>query len=527
MSEHRAETSPVGVGREEWGEGERLRGERLDYEAALQVLDEHGLPIPGVDDSWGLTGGRFLAEPPESVGWQPIATAAVEEAVTLMMCTSLAGADPARVKAVIAASARFRAFAEATLAAGITRLVEQVAAVPGLVGGGITPEHATAQELVPVLGISPESARNRIEDCARLCARPRVWAALRDGRLDKPKALSIVDAVEDLSPEAAEQVETKALTGCEQRTHATLGRLLRRARLAADPHAGQRRHDTRTRDRAVTRAHGADGMGELRYTDRSDKVEALYQHITHQAKTCLDDLSAPERTSRSGAPEPADVSARKRTPSPEPGQQQRRTIGQARADVLGDIALAAISGHLTGTPIGTPTDRAGGTARSPRVLLSVVASIQTLLGLSEAPGEIPGQTTLPAHVVRELAADATWRRLVTDQAGNLIHLSSTRYQPPERMRDLVRTRDKTCRAPGCRRPALTADLDHCTPYPEGPTTPGNLCGLCRIHHRYKTFAGVQLSADPYGNLTWRTPLGQTVNLPVQPLLDPDYDLAPF
>jgi hypothetical protein len=38
--------------------------------------------------------------------------------------------------------------------------------------------------------------------------------------------------------------------------------------------------------------------------------------------------------------------------------------------------------------------------------------------------------------------------------------------------EFVPLRDMTCRAPGCDRSALFADIDHTVPYPGGPTHPG-------------------------------------------------------
>lgn len=39
-------------------------------------------------------------------------------------------------------------------------------------------------------------------------------------------------------------------------------------------------------------------------------------------------------------------------------------------------------------------------------------------------------------------------------------------------------RDRTCRFPGCDRPAQFCDIDHTVPYPYGFTHPSNLKCLC-------------------------------------------------
>ena len=56
------------------------------------------------------------------------------------------------------------------------------------------------------------------------------------------------------------------------------------------------------------------------------------------------------------------------------------------------------------------------------------------------------------------------------------------YLPNLKMRRYVRTRDRHCRFPGCRRPARNCDLDHIVPWPAGPTDADNLQPLCRYHY---------------------------------------------
>jgi hypothetical protein len=75
----------------------------------------------------------------------------------------------------------------------------------------------------------------------------------------------------------------------------------------------------------------------------------------------------------------------------------------------------------------------------------------------------------------------------------------------------VRTRDRTCRHPGCTGRAGWADLDHVAPHAAGgPTDCANLCCLCRRHHRLKTHArGWQFTLTADGVLAVTTPSGVT------------------
>jgi hypothetical protein len=82
------------------------------------------------------------------------------------------------------------------------------------------------------------------------------------------------------------------------------------------------------------------------------------------------------------------------------------------------------------------------------------------------------------------------------------------YQHPTTLETAVKLRDSTCRAPGCTRPATRCDCDHVTPYPQGETSLGNSCSLCRRHHRLKTHApDWQMTITPDGDVTWTTPTG--------------------
>ena len=64
-----------------------------------------------------------------------------------------------------------------------------------------------------------------------------------------------------------------------------------------------------------------------------------------------------------------------------------------------------------------------------------------------------------------------------------------RYAPTPAQRRFARTRDRSCRHPGCGNRAGWADLDHVLAHADGGATDcANLCCLCRRHHRLKTHA---------------------------------------
>ncbi|WP_133805855.1 HNH endonuclease signature motif containing protein, partial [Kribbella caucasensis] len=84
-----------------------------------------------------------------------------------------------------------------------------------------------------------------------------------------------------------------------------------------------------------------------------------------------------------------------------------------------------------------------------------------------------------------------------------------RYTPSAALDRYVRLRDRTCRFPGCNRPAEFTDLDHRIAFTAGGrTTADNLQCLCRHHHRLKHEGGWKIHQHPDGTHTWISPTGR-------------------
>lgn len=152
----------------------------------------------------------------------------------------------------------------------------------------------------------------------------------------------------------------------------------------------------------------------------------------------------------------------------------------------------------------------------------VTVAWTTLAGLDDHPGYLDGYGFIDADVARDLAADATWRRLLTDPpTGTVLDVGTTRYSPPASMAALVRARDHTCRWFGCRQTAARCDLDHTEPFPDGHTAVHDLAALCRGHHRLKTHTRWQVKQDSDGVLNWTSLAGHQVSTEPWPRdLDP-------
>jgi len=99
---------------------------------------------------------------------------------------------------------------------------------------------------------------------------------------------------------------------------------------------------------------------------------------------------------------------------------------------------------------------------------------------------IPGANgaIVPAPLLAELLAYGAKVRFVGAPSPG-----EDRYRPSTALQEFVRTRDLTCRFPGCDRPAVAADIDHTVPWPAGATHPANTKCYCRLQLLVKEILG--------------------------------------
>jgi hypothetical protein len=95
--------------------------------------------------------------------------------------------------------------------------------------------------------------------------------------------------------------------------------------------------------------------------------------------------------------------------------------------------------------------------------------------------------------------------------------------PNAQLAAFIRARDRTCVAPGCRRPARRCDIDHTLAWVKGgETVHCNLGLFCRLHHLFKHATGSELEQPISGVFLWRTPAGMYYQTRSQyPLIDAD------
>jgi hypothetical protein len=96
------------------------------------------------------------------------------------------------------------------------------------------------------------------------------------------------------------------------------------------------------------------------------------------------------------------------------------------------------------------------------------------------------------------------------QAGSCSHAREVPgYRIPESLHHIVKTRQRTCSAPYCNRPAERCDDDHTLPYDQGGRTcECDLAPLCRRDHQAKQAQGWRLLQPSPGVLVWGLPHGR-------------------
>jgi hypothetical protein len=323
---------------------------------------------------------------------------------------------------------------------------------------------AAAMEIAPALRLSRRAADLELSIAVRLDRLLDVAGLLRDGRIDRRRAATLIRGTDHLDADRAAAVIGRIVHDTPRLTAGQIAARLRKACIDADPQdAGRRYHEAVEQRRVVTEMN-PDGSVHLIALDLpADRAAAAAQNVGRLAR----DLR------RSG---------------------DTRSMDQLRADVFLDL-LVADEARVSGD----------------RGMVEVSASLETLVGLSEEAGELAGFGPVIAEIARQVTGrqrNAEWRYRIRD--GCLDHTGPIRRRPTAAQARQVEARDRRCVFPGCRMPARYADIDHVVPHSRhGPTCPCNLAVLCRWHHLRRHRFGWTYRRLDTGELLWTTPLGLT------------------
>ena len=383
---------------------------------------------------------------------------------------------------------------------------------PGRAYPGPADEHEFMDaDLAPVLHVAPRTAQRTYDTARTVCALlPGTLAAMRAGDLEPYRATAIAQEVPRLRPEICTLVEAALFPAVLGLPTARVRAATRRAVAAADPEEVARRAERARADRYVLVRPGPDpGMSEWVSSQPAAAAAAAWAAVDELAHGYVAD-------------------------------GEHRSLDQARADAMIDLILgqATITTTLTLTlpatldphpthPATTPSthpDRSGprcscGGTTTTRTAGTTAATGTTRTGdggllvrLPRIGIEVPRVGLIPSTDLAVLLADPDTRirpALHDPATGTLTDLATRTYRPHAATATFVRTRDGTCRFPGCATPATRSHLDHVTPHARGgPTHPTNLITLCQRHHRLKHHGGWTLTMTPTGTATWTNGIGQ-------------------
>jgi hypothetical protein len=320
-----------------------------------------------------------------------------------------------------------------------------------------------ADELAAELGQSPRTMASRLATAWEIANQlPVALADLTAGMLDHTRLAALHQLTACLSTAHRATVEATMLAGSRLASPPQWRRKIHRIVSRLDPQAAAKRRRKAHTERRVAIQSLDDGMALLNAVLAAEDVQAIYDRIDQIART---DAHTDGDT---------------------------RSIDARRADVLTALLLGNRREYVT-------------------VELQVTAHVGTLAGLDDNPTELIGYGPIPAEVGRALAADARWRRVLTDpETGTVLDLGHRRVPTPALAR-LIRHQQTRCLFPGCGMPATHTDLDHTVPHLQGgPTALDNLGLLCRHHHRAKhRRGGWNLDQPSPGVFIWTAPTGRT------------------
>jgi hypothetical protein len=354
------------------------------------------------------------------------------------------------------------------------------------------------EEISSALRLPPATAQNLIDE-ARLINGPltRTREALLQGEITPGHSRVICEAAERLSC-------APGLSATEGE-HLAYGKACRALETRVLPTA-RRTTVARTRRRAALVLAQVDAEGQLRRRAAARCTRDVW--VTAEPDgvgTLMPRLDAVTARAMMAAVDAA-------VTDPRIDGDCDATIGERRAEALAALvfgkAQVGLTAHLD---VVIPYD-----------VLAALGSDDTTGGTVLVSGSEAGVEQL-----RDLLADpevgCTLRRLVTDPVtGHLIDLGRTRYEVTGPLRRFIVARDRTCRFPGCSRPARRCQIDHADAWDDGGCSDAdNLGPLCIRHHQLKTHAGWQItSSGPDGSCAWLSPAGFEYTRPPDAVVPP-------
>ncbi len=300
------------------------------------------------------------------------------------------------------------------------------------------------------MGLSEGQVVQRLATIDRILEHaPRVWLAFHGGTIDATRVREVSLAIDKLErDESRAELDDKVVAYARTHTTAELRQWLRRFVVRVEADLATERAEAERTKRHVHIEHVDDGMAWLNAYLPSHQAAAIATRLRRDAKALT---------------------------QVEDGADDDRTLEQRKADVFVD--------HLLNAPA------SDGTVSGMKLDIAVLVDADAVTGRHDSHAEAAaGSWSVPAGWLLEsaLAGDSFWHRLLVDPAtGDTLSHTYAGYATPDTLRRAITFRDGVCASPGCLTPAAECDMDHRTPWPEGPTTGSNLDPRCRRHHGIK------------------------------------------
>ncbi len=355
-------------------------------------------------------------------------------------------------------------------------------------------------EFGAVLGLTTISAKHYLGQALELAHRlPRLWRRVQAGHCPAWKARRIAETTihADLAPGAAAYVDRHVAPFAHRMGTAAVDRLVDEAIARFHP------------DRAAAAARDAQ---DARHVTIEDDQVSFHGTMRIEAELDLAD-----------ALDFRDAVARGAKAREQLGSEE--SVDARRAKAVGDMARHQLALDLA--PGGDTGHRDPATSTSPPALPAareVVLYVHLADAALQTHGRAPGTLDPIASIengdhlalvdqIKAWCADAHTRVTVKPVIDLDERLWAPGYNIPDRLREQVILRDKTCVFPRCGRSARRCDIDHVIPYDRtdpaagGQTASDNLAPLCRRHHRLKTHGRWRYRMTSLGVFEWTSPHG--------------------
>ena len=355
-------------------------------------------------------------------------------------------------------------------------------------------------EFGAVVGLSTVSAKHYLGQALELAHRlPRLWRRVQAGNCPAWKARRIAETTihTDLAPEAADYVDRQVAPFAHRMGTAAVDRLVDEAIARFHP------------DRAGAAARDAQ---DARHVTVEDDQVSFHGTMRIEAELDLADALDFRDAVARGA------KAREQLGSGE-------SLDARRAKAVGDIARHQLALDLAADDDPGSRGRSDSTSRpalptAREVLLYVHLADAALHAHGFASGSLDRIATVENghHLalldqIKAWCADSHTRVTVKPVIDVNERIWAPGYDIPDRLREQVVLRDKTCVFPRCTRSARRCDIDHVIPYDPtdpaagGQTASDNLAPLCRRHHRLKTHGRWRYRMTSLGVFEWTSPHG--------------------